>query len=297
VNQHSEDWDQAQYWERHAANPAGSFDDTEPVAGVGRLIRTGGRSAWTRRTTIFAAGVGAVVLGVIVSTALGGSPPRPAAAPEVTTALTFPDQHAVVPSTGQPTASSTPTAEPTESSTPTAAAPSATAKRPTPARTTPPAPRTSPAAPTGSAAGVVVRVVSQASGEAFGAAPGSTGPGAAVVQLGPGTGSAASWRLVAAPAGCFALVNVGTGLALDNTDGSDEDGTPVQQRPFVAGDTNQAWCFQPVGAGLFSISNLTAGSLLDLRDGDLAEGTPIQLWSADPDDPDLNQTWRLLVVS
>jgi hypothetical protein len=172
------------------------------------------------------------------------------------------------------------------------------AKNPaTPATTTskvvnPPA--APPAVVTNPAGGMVVRLVNRASGRMVGVA--RAGDGAPIVQLSD-TGTRAQWRLDAAGPGCFQLVNVESGRAVDNPDGTYVDGTQMQQWELVPGNTNQTWCLRSVGSGWFSVRNQTSGSLLDLRDGGTADGTPIQQWSADPAAPDFNQSWQLIRVS
>ncbi|MFG2042285.1 RICIN domain-containing protein [Dactylosporangium sp. NPDC048998] len=194
--------------------------------------------------------------------------------------------------------------EPSPTPPATAPSPESTGVRPTPAgsRTVSPTPqptRTTPLATVriiAPAAGMVVRVVSQASGDSVGVSRGSTSDGALIVSSSDTSATAQQWRLIAAGEGCFGLINVRSGKALDNPDGSSVDGEQMQQWTAFAGNINQAWCFQPVGAGWYSIRNLAAGTLLDLRDGGRNDGTAIQQWGADPAMPDANQTWQLLRV-
>ncbi len=121
----------------------------------------------------------------------------------------------------------------------------------------------------------------------------STNDGAPIVQS-PATGTAQRWELVSSSSGCFQLVNQYTQEALDNPNGSYDDGTQMQQWSFAPGNINQTWCFYSVGTGRFSIQNRTSGSLLDLRNG--GDDGAIQQWGAQPYAPDSNQTWELVRV-
>ncbi len=160
-----------------------------------------------------------------------------------------------------------------------------------------PKPGSSPAGSvvTGRAAGLVVRVVGRASGRMVAVNQASTSNGALIVQT-ASTGAVAQWRLVSADGGCYQLLNVHSGLALDNPDGTSADGVQMQQWQAVAGDANQIWCFQAVGGGWYSIRNQASGSLLDVRDGVSQEDSAIQQWSADQLAPNANQTWQLQAV-
>ncbi|MFG2042311.1 RICIN domain-containing protein [Dactylosporangium sp. NPDC048998] len=136
---------------------------------------------------------------------------------------------------------------------------------------------------------------SRVCGKSFGVSSSSAADGAPIVAIGTG-GPAARWRLVDAGSGFFNIVNVGTGKALDNPDGSSDLGTQMQQWTIIGnGNYNQQWQFVDVGAGYRLIVNRANGMALDLRDGDTADGTVIQQWTALPDDP--NQQWRLVPVS
>jgi hypothetical protein len=121
---------------------------------------------------------------------------------------------------------------------------------------------------------------------------GSTSNGALIVQS-ASTGAVAQWRLASAGNGCYQLLNVQSGLALDNPDGTLADGAWMQQWQPAAGVANQIWCFQALGGGSYSIRNQASGSLLDARDGMSQEGAAIQQWNADPFAPNANQTWQL----
>ncbi|PTA45192.1 hypothetical protein C8054_16435 [Micromonospora sp. RP3T] len=141
--------------------------------------------------------------------------------------------------------------------------------------------------------GLVVQVMSRASGLPVGVRGGSTSDGASVVQRAT-AGAATRWRLVSAGSGCYQLANGSSGKALDLTDGSHADGTPMQQWTLGPGNINQTWCFHSVGGGWYSIRSAASGALLDLRDGGAGDGVTIQQWGADPTAPNAHQTWQLL---
>ncbi len=215
-----------------------------------------------------------------------------------------PDPTPSAPGTGSPTPdqpyATTAAPQPSASVSPSASGP---VPRPTrsarPGSTTsPPAPVPSPPRPTAIAPtpDAVVRLVSRATGGSVGVSGGSTGAGALIVQSGGASDSAQQWRLIPAHSGCYHLLNIRSGMAMDNPDGSSVDGVQMQQYTYFWGNTNQAWCFQPVGGGWYTIRNLTSGSLLDLRDGRPSNGTAIQQWGADPAAPNFNQSWRLIPV-
>ncbi|MFI6133928.1 RICIN domain-containing protein [Micromonospora sp. NPDC051141] len=135
--------------------------------------------------------------------------------------------------------------------------------------------------------------MSRASGLPVGVREGSSSDGASVVQRST-AGAATRWRLVSTGSGCYQLANGSSGKALDLTDGSHADGTPMQQWTIGPGNINQTWCFHSVGGGWYSIRNAASGALLDLRDGGDGDGVTIQQWGADPAAPNAHQTWKLL---
>ncbi|MFI2710476.1 RICIN domain-containing protein [Micromonospora sp. NPDC018662] len=278
--------------ERRAADPR-VFGDA-PVAPPVPSGR--GRRLVGRLLSVLAAG--SVVVAVAVNTADRGPepppsaellPPDPAGSPAAPVAApTFPP--ARTRTTPEPTASGPATREgppPRRRATGgPAPAPSATGRAGVSTGTGPTIPH----------AGAVVQVVNAGTGKPIGVAAGSTQDGAAIVAIGDTAGTAPQWRLLTAGNGCFQLVNIRSGKALDNPDGDAVNGGHMQQWTAFAGNPNQSWCFHPLGAGGYSIRNLSSGFLLDLTDGGTADGTPLQQWSADPAHPNANQTWRLQLV-
>ncbi|MFG2042276.1 chitosanase [Dactylosporangium sp. NPDC048998] len=140
--------------------------------------------------------------------------------------------------------------------------------------------------------GLVVRIAAT-SGKWVGVADAATADGAMIVLSG-NTGPAQLWRIAESQSGCFHLINVKSGKALDNPDGTWTDGVQMQQWEYFWGNSNQSWCFTSAGGGRYSIANLTNHYLLDVRDGGTADGTAIQQWDADPAAPNPHQTWRLV---
>jgi Ricin-type beta-trefoil lectin domain-like len=107
----------------------------------------------------------------------------------------------------------------------------------------------------------------------------------------------AQWHLVRPGGACYQLLNVHSGLALDNPNGTFANGVQMQQWQVATGNDNQIWCFQAVGDSWYSIRNQTSGSLVDVRDGLGVEGSAIQQWRGDPLSPNANQTWQSQAVS
>ncbi|WP_238013769.1 RICIN domain-containing protein [Dactylosporangium sp. AC04546] len=211
--------------------------------------------------------------------------PEPSGTPAASAAASAPTQATTPP----PVRNSTPPGRNTQTPRTTVTAPAA---KPSGKATTAAAP-----AYTAPRAGVTVRLVSLASGKSAGVSLGSGADGARVAQSADLTNTAQHWRIVAAQSGCFHLVNVRSGKALDNTDGTSVNGMQMQQWTNYDENTNQTWCFQGVGAERYSIRNMTSGFLLDVRDGGTADGVAIQQWNADPASPNANQTWRIVLVS
>jgi hypothetical protein len=143
--------------------------------------------------------------------------------------------------------------------------------------------------------GLIVRIVNVRSGKPFGVERGSFTDGANIVQNGD-LGVAQQWRMAVSPAGCFTLLNMRSGKALDNPGGSSDLGEQMQQwQADPPGNPNQAWCFESAGGGGYVIRGLASGLVLDLTDGDTFDGNPIQQWGTDgTDNP--NQKWKLQLV-
>lgn len=154
-----------------------------------------------------------------------------------------------------------------------------------------PAAPTMPSAPV---AGETFRIVSRVTGKPIGIDGASTSNGGQVVQWTNDGDPDQQWSLVAASNGYYNLMNVNSGLALDDTNGSTSNGTQMQQWTLTSGDTNQQWEVTPLGNGYDSITNRTSGLALDLTGGGYSDGTAIQQWA--PTAGDLNQEWQLVGV-
>jgi len=305
-----QDWDQAAVWEQQGQ--AADLDVTGEIVmdPPERAERSGRRRRVVGRSLTAVAAI-AVVTALAVNLAVRDPEPPPSAqGASSDAAVPSPDAPVteVTPGDLAGTVPSEPDAEPTllpDDTQPSEAPPArdvptsraqptrGAASQPTirPAAPAPPVPRL-----TDPRAGVVVRIVNAGTGKSVAVSGGSASDGAGIVESGEAAGTAQHWRLVAAPNGCFSLVNARSGKALDNPDGSSVDGRQMQQWTVFAGNTNQVWCFRGVGGNGYSVRNVTSGSLLDVRDGRSVDGTPIQQWSADPASPNANQTWRLHLV-
>ncbi|MGH3663995.1 MAG: RICIN domain-containing protein [Micromonosporaceae bacterium] len=138
------------------------------------------------------------------------------------------------------------------------------------------------------------RLVSSLSGKTIGVSSGSTADGAHIVQVST-KGKSQQWRLVSVDSGHFNVINRATGKALDNPDGSQSDGTQIQQWTITGhGNANQQWRFTPAGDGYYLIVNRASGRALDLRDGNVSDGAAIQQWEPASSNP--NQRWRVTAV-
>lgn len=197
---------------------------------------------------------------------------------------------------------------PEEDGTPPSASPSPTPSPsmiPSPTTAPPPAPAAQPRAPQpkppqtkaqqpkrGAPAVRAYRLVSSLSGKSVGVRSGSTANGAPIVQTST-RDTTQQWRVVNVGSGYVNLINVRTGKALDNTDGSQQDGTPMQQWAITGvGNANQQWRFTAAGDGYYLIINRASGRALDLRDGNRSDGATIQQW--EPAAPNPNQRWRIV---
>ena len=88
------------------------------------------------------------------------------------------------------------------------------------------------------------------------------------------------------------IVNLHSGLAADDTNGSTSNGTLVQQWALSTGDANQEWSLASAGSGYYYIVNRNSGLVLDDTNGSTANGTQVQLWSETSGDA--NQEWSLV---
>ena len=149
-----------------------------------------------------------------------------------------------------------------------------------------------PAAPV---AGQTYRIVSAVSGKPFGVAGASTSDGAKITESADDNGLDQQWTVVSAGNGYDNLINVNSGKALDDTNGSTSNGTQMQQWTIGGtGNSNQQWQITAVGNGFYTITNKTSGDNLDLTNGAFGDGTPIQQWQ--PSSGNTNQQWEFIPV-
>lgn len=138
------------------------------------------------------------------------------------------------------------------------------------------------------------RLASSITGKSIGVASGSTADGAGIVQV-SGQDNAQQWRMVHVGSGYYNLINVKSGKALDNPNGSQDNGTQMQQWTiWDGGNANQQWRFESAGDGFYLVINRASGRALDLRDSNNNDGAPIQQWEPASKNP--NQRWRIAVV-
>lgn len=153
-------------------------------------------------------------------------------------------------------------------------------------------PRFSP--PVSPVAGVTYRIVNETSGKPFGVAGGSTADGAAIVGSAEDASLDQVWTLQSAGGGYYNLINAKSGKALDDTNGSAQNGNPMQQYTISGtGNSNQQWQIVSLGNGYYNIVNRTSGLVLDLASGNTDDGTTIQQWSGGGSNP--NQSWQFIL--
>jgi glucosylceramidase len=102
------------------------------------------------------------------------------------------------------------------------------------------------------------------------------------------------WTLQSAGGGYYNLVNANSGKALDDTNGSTQNGNPMQQWTISGtGNSNQQWQIVSLGNGYYKIVSRTSGLVLDLTNGNTDDGTTIQQWSGGGTNP--NQSWQFVL--
>lgn len=149
-----------------------------------------------------------------------------------------------------------------------------------------------PATPTTPGAGQTYRIVNHLSGKPFGVSGASTANGAQIVSWTDSGDPDQQWTLLDAGGGWFNVVDVNSGLALDDTNGSTANGNFMQQWALGSGNFNQQWQINSQGNGYYSLINRTSGLALDLNGGGLTDGVNIQQWAFGSGN--LNQQWQLV---
>lgn len=88
------------------------------------------------------------------------------------------------------------------------------------------------------------------------------------------------------------IVNLHSGLALDDTNGSTSNGTIMQLWTQYSGDANQEWSLVSAGNGYYYIINRTSGLALDDTNGSTSNGTLVQQWTQY--NGNANQQWKFV---
>ena len=146
-------------------------------------------------------------------------------------------------------------------------------------------------------AGHVFKITSRVSGKPFGIDGGVTTNGGLTVQYTDDGDLDQQWRLQDAGSGYYNLINVKSGLALDDPSGSTSNGTQLQQYAITGtGNSNQQWQIVSVGSGFYKILNRTSGLGVDLSGGSLADSAVVQQYSV-TGNGNYGQNWQLVPVS
>src|SRR5260370_18286281 len=150
-----------------------------------------------------------------------------------------------------------------------------------------------PSRPTSPRAGQTYRIVNKLTGNTVGVGGASTTNGAEIGQWTNDADPDQQWTLMDAGGGWYNVVDVNSGLALDDTNGSTSNGTVMQQWALNSGSSNQQWQGNSAGGGYYTLTNRTSGLVLDLTGGGLGDGVNIQQCAASSGD--INQQFQLIV--
>lgn len=146
-------------------------------------------------------------------------------------------------------------------------------------------------------AGHIFKFTSRVSGKPIGISGGATTNGSLAVQYTDSGDTDQQWKLQDAGSGYFNLINVKSGLALDDPSGSTANGTQLQQYAITGtGNSNQQWQFVSVGSGFYKVINRTSGLGVDLSGGSIADSTAIQQYTV-TGNGNFGQNWQLVPVS
>ena len=91
----------------------------------------------------------------------------------------------------------------------------------------------------------------------------------------------------------FYIINMESGLVLDDTNFSTSNGTPIEQWQPTGGP-NQRWDLVSLPDGNDEIVNAYSGKVLDDTNSSTSNGTPIQQWQPTGG---LNQQWRIVSLA
>lgn len=90
----------------------------------------------------------------------------------------------------------------------------------------------------------------------------------------------------------YTVINQTSGKCLDDTNGSTNNGTVLQQYQCFAGNVNQQWTLINPNRGYFELQNRTSGKCLDDTNGSTANGTPVQQYQCFAGNA--NQDWAVV---
>src|SRR5260370_19727973 len=123
-----------------------------------------------------------------------------------------------------------------------------------------------PSTPTTPRAGQTYRIVNKLTGKPFGVAGASTANGAQIVQWTNDADPDQQWTLIDAGGGWYTIVDVNSGLALDDPNGSASHGSPMPQRALNSSSSHQQWQLTSAGGGHYTLTNRTSGLRLQLKE-------------------------------
>ncbi len=150
---------------------------------------------------------------------------------------------------------------------------------------------------TSPSAGHVFKIASRVSGKPIGVVNRSIQNSAKIEQLTDSGDKDQQWRLDDAGSGYYNIVNINSGLALDDPAGSTSNGTILQQYAITGtGNSNQQWYITAAGSGYYKIINRTSGLGLDLTGGSLMDSTPVQQYGV-TGNGNFGQNWQFIPVS
>lgn len=110
-----------------------------------------------------------------------------------------------------------------------------------------------------------------------------------------GGGNDQKWTVTANGNGYYRIINVNSGLALDNPSGSTTQGTVLQQWSWSSGNYNQEWAINNLGNGSYSVINRASGQAMNLLGGNTTDGTQVIQWPFSSSDQ--NSAWIFTSVS
>jgi hypothetical protein len=141
------------------------------------------------------------------------------------------------------------------------------------------------------ASGGIFYIVNAKTGLVMDVSGGSKDSGGAVIQYPYGKGLNQEWQFVPVDAGgysrYFRIVNVNSGMVLDEPGGSQASGMGIIQNPDDGG-LSQRWQCISTGSNYFKIVSANSGLVLDVANTNLAQIAPLL---QDSYEGGLNQQW------